>query len=256
MNKMEKNKRRKNYTLSDLKLAIKAVEDGNVSPYRAALDFNIPLTTFYNNLTGTSKSNSIGTSTILSKEDENSIEKYVISCAERGFPLGREALVDVGEKMIKLKNKNAQRPGRAWVEGFLRRHPGITFRVTQSVSKASANVSENNLRSWHAQITATLTQYDKLHIILNHPELVFNSDETNFQLAPEGGKVYAAKGAKTVYKVAPGMEKVSVTAMFCISAAGELIPPLMIYKNTYKMVDIARKMPRKLNKNSKKINLN
>lgn len=160
--------------------------------------------------------------------------------------MSREDLVNIADKLMKLRNKNAPRPGRSWLEGFLKRHPLIALRATQSVSKASGNVSENNLRSWHNTITSSLTQYDKLHIVMNCPELVFNSDESCFPVVPASNKVFAHRGVKNVFKIAHGKEKVSVTAMYCISAAGQLIPPMMIFKNNYKMLEIAHKMPGKI----------
>jgi hypothetical protein len=72
-------KKRKNYTLNDLNLAIEAVKSGFLTAYAASKQFTIPVRTIYDNVNGKSKSNIIGSSTILSKTDEDSIAKYLIS---------------------------------------------------------------------------------------------------------------------------------------------------------------------------------
>jgi hypothetical protein len=118
--------------------------------------------------------------------------------------------------------------------------------LTSKVSRASAIVSENNLRGWHRGVTIYFTKEDLMNIMRNHPKRIFDIDESGFQLVPDiKNRAFALRGSRYVLEIASGKEKVSVTAMYAISAGGELIPPMMVYKNTFKMVDFARKMPRK-----------
>ncbi|CAH1966945.1 unnamed protein product [Acanthoscelides obtectus] len=55
-------------------------------------------------------------------------------------------------------------------------------------------------------------------------------DETGFQVFPNTGKVYAAKGAKNIYTVEKGSPKENITVMFSFSASGITCPPMIIYR--------------------------
>jgi hypothetical protein len=100
-------KKRKNNTLNDLNLAIEAVKSGSLTTSAAAKQFTTPVQTIYDNVNGKSKSNILGSSTILSKTDEDSIAKYLISSAERGFPITRIDLLNIADKMMKADDENA-----------------------------------------------------------------------------------------------------------------------------------------------------
>ena len=74
----------RDYTQEQLKQAIQAVCDG-VSLRDAAEEFNIPKSTLENKFKG-KHANTVGHPTVLSKEVELMIVKYLCSSAEFGFP--------------------------------------------------------------------------------------------------------------------------------------------------------------------------
>lgn len=234
---------KRNYNIDALNSAVNAVKNESMTIYKGSKQFKIPISTVYKNVNGINKSNRLGASKILPEEEETCITNYAVLCADRGFPLNREQIIDTAWKLMLIKDKNSKKPTRSWLKGFLNRQPNLSMRCTQSVSKASAVVSENNLRLWHTEITKLATKYGMLDVLNNHPELVFNLDETNFLSVPESKKVFARRGVKNVFKIANGKEKECVTAVYCISASGQLVPPMMIFKNNIKMLEIARKMP-------------
>ena len=236
-------KKKGNYSIDDLNSAVNAVKSETITIYKGSKHFQVPISTVYKNVHGISKTNRLGATPKLRKEDEDSLTNFVIMCAQRGFPLFQEEIINVAWKLMLIKDKNSKKPTRSWLKGFRRRQPTLSMRLTQSVSKASSVVSENNLRSWHLEITELTTKYHLLDVLKNHPELIFNLDETNFLCVPGSKKAFARRGDKNVFKIANGKEKECVTAVYCISGAGQLIPPMMIFKNNNRMVEIAKKMP-------------
>nr|CAH7736048.1 unnamed protein product [Callosobruchus chinensis] len=64
---------------------------------------------------------------------------------------------------------------------------------------------------------------------MEDPSRVYNGDETGFQICPNTGKVFAAKGAKNVYSVEKGSPKENITVMFSFSASGVTCPPMIVY---------------------------
>lgn len=57
----------------------------------------------------------------------------------------------------------------------MRRNPGFSLRAPETVSSASARVSEEDIRGWFQHIKEWLAKNDMLHI-LDCPDRVFNGD--------------------------------------------------------------------------------
>ncbi len=75
-----------------------------------------------------------------------------------------------------------------WYEGFTRRHPSVVEKECQNLTSARANVTEEGLREWYAEVHRYLTKTGNVGI-LNDPNRIFNMDESGFYLNPKPGKV-------------------------------------------------------------------
>lgn len=182
----QKIKKRENYALIDLLAAKTAVSNGEMTGYRASQQFSIPKSTIYDNIQSTTTTSSkLGRNTLLTAEEEAEIVSWAIECAERGYPRTRSDVIAGGTEILRRKagNSNAH-VGEEWYKGFRKRHPEIVPRSVSVVSRASANVSENNIRGWHRQITEYFTKIELMHFLLEHLELIHNGDETAFMLQP------------------------------------------------------------------------
>lgn len=60
---------------------------------------------------------------------------------------------------------------------------------------------------------------------------IFNYDETNLRDDPQAEEAFFACGSKYQEKVR-NHSKVAFSVMFCCSAAGEMLPPMVVYKST------------------------
>ena len=78
---------------------------------------------------------------------------------------------------------------------------------------------------------------------MQDPKRIFNSDESNIQLAPPTGKVISLTGWKNVYELAPGPEKSNLTFLGTYNAAGETVTPLIVYPYVRLPSEIASKIP-------------
>lgn len=243
--------KRSKYSIHELRLAVNAVKSEGFSFYKGSKQFNVPLTTIHSNVNGVNKSNQLGAPRKLSKEDEDELAKHCLSWAEAGFPLTEDQVIALAWKLMRIQDKKANKPTVSWYRGFMRRHPNLSTRKAQLVTQASSRVTLENLRGWNREVTDLAVKYNVMHILENKPELIFNLDETNFLVVPESKRVVAAKGARNVLKISNGKEKENVTSVYCISAAGQLIPPTMIYRNSNRIAEYARKCPSKLNKISR-----
>lgn len=66
-------------------------------------------------------------------------------------------------------------PGKKWFELFMKRHPKIAKRVSESVNLSKANVSEESLRNWYTLVEEYLAEKDLLNV---SSDRYFNTDET------------------------------------------------------------------------------
>ena len=101
------------------------------------------------------------------------------------------------------------------------------MRKPQSLQLARArNANIETVDHWFNNILKPLI--DKTGL-LNHPERIFNADETSFCLRGRPQKVVAKRGAKSPQYTVGGTGKENITVQVCVSAAGQPLPPYILY---------------------------
>ena len=68
--------------------------------------------------------------------------------------------------------------------------------------------------------------------LTNSPRQIYNCDETFLPMDYTREKVVAAKGAKSVYSLSTGASD-NISLLCCVSAAGLLLPPMIIYAKCF-----------------------
>lgn len=124
-----------------------------------------------------------GPPTMLTTEEENFLEKWLLYIGDRGFPGTKTQLLDSVELIIKSTNRKTKfvngRPGRKWFHSFMKRHPNIAQRVSQNLTAARSAVSELKIRAWFTEIQ-DYVQKENLNEVWQDPKRIFNADETAF----------------------------------------------------------------------------
>ncbi|XP_018369512.1 PREDICTED: tigger transposable element-derived protein 1-like [Trachymyrmex cornetzi] len=171
-----------------------------------------------------------GPPTVFSIEEEAIIVHWMLHLSQRGFPVTKTQLFYNVVHLIKRLGRETPftdgRPGRHWYEAFLRRHPEISIRVTQNLSKNRASVTEDILRGWFKEVEQHLTEKQLINI---DGARIFNCDESAFYLCPKGERVLVKKGDKAVYNFTQNDEKECLTVLFMTNAMGTLVPPMIIF---------------------------
>jgi len=114
-------------------------------------------------------------------------------------------------------------PGPDFVKGFLRRHKNLTVRTVNLIKRGRAAVS-------HEIVNDIFDNFYKVAAGVP-PENIHNYDETNLQENPGGKKGIVKRGSKYPEEVGH-FSRSAVSVMFCGSAAGEFLPPYVVYKAT------------------------
>lgn len=228
--------------------ALEAVRSTNISVRDAADQFDVPKTTLNDKARGIVPiSRKPGPRTLLDEETENKIVRCLFTLANAGFPITTQQFItNVADLASKLKNNPFPKglPGRKWFNLFRSRHPEISMRVAQNISKARAAVSEDNIRNWFDR-TRSFCETNGCLEALNDPKRIFNFDETAFFLAPVIGRVMAKKGSKTVYNVTKANDRQCTTVLMGGNAAGDMAPPMIVFKNKIFPKNVSAKWPGK-----------
>ncbi|KAJ8956840.1 hypothetical protein NQ318_014254 [Aromia moschata] len=220
------------YTSVDMEHAIQAVKNGT-SVASASKQFGIPRITLLYKVKGKYEVNCrIGPSTVLTTTEEEHLVKWLLTISDHGFPATRLQLLDsVQIIMKKLKRPNTfvnDRPGRKWFHSFLKRHPQISEKLTQNLTKARSDLNEVKLRGWFNEVE-NYVKSKKLENVFTDPRRIFNVDETAFFLAPKGMKCLMRKGDRTSYNFICNDDKECLTCLVGANASGMILPPMIMF---------------------------
>ena len=219
----------RNYTTDDLEEAVSKVSENKLSIKQASERYKIPYGTLHNKFHG-KHIHKPGGQTVLSDKEEMYLIKAIIKCGDWGFPLSmldiqmftKSYLDKKGVQISKFKNNV---PGRDWALGFIKRHKDlIAQRISSNISHSRANVSDESIREYFANLTKTLENVPPTHI--------FNYDESNLTDDPGKKKLLYRRGIKYPEKVM-NHSKSSTTIMVCGSASGTLLPPYVVYRSEH-----------------------
>lgn len=163
---------------------------------------------------------------IFTMEEEAIMVAHIVATSTYGFPvtvmdlkvIAQSYLNSIGRKVKIFKNNI---PGRAWVEGFLKRHHDISRRVARNISLNRASVNEGTVERFFQNLKEEIEGVP--------PENLWNYDETNLQDDPGCTKVLVKRGTKYPERIR-NATKACTTVMMCGNANGDCLPPYVIFK--------------------------
>ena len=153
-----------------------------------------------------------GRQTVLSPSQEQELAECLIIFAEWGWGFGKEEVKDIIKDFIREKELEnpfkEDRPGRDWLDGFLRRHPKVVPRKTEHLSNSRAKAEDPVvIQNWFTLLDKILTEKD----IKGLPSQIFNCDESGFVTDPKSQTVLAQKGSSRVNQCIGGSGREQIT---------------------------------------------
>lgn len=89
-------------------------------------------------------------------EGEDMIKRWVLRLTTKGFPVTKNDLLTTVKQISKDMNLGHlfpnSCPGNKWLTLFLHRHPEISQRTVEKLSKVGAEVSDEFIRKWFHEI--------------------------------------------------------------------------------------------------------
>ena len=190
------------YRTSKVKQALVAVQKG-MSLSQASKKYFVPRTTLRRRVLGeVATSRSVGPMPILGIQNEEKISEWLINLSRMGIPIDKDCLLHSVKKLIEVlrietpfKNNLA---GRKWFVGFMKRHPNLSKKKAEYLSKSRAAVPETKIRKWFSDLQELWGDQAN---VLQHPDRVLNMDETSICRAPKWKNEICPKdeGSKTLY---------------------------------------------------------
>ena len=193
--------------------------------------YNVPFETLRRRVIGSVNSGcKPGPATVLTEAEEEHLASYLIQMADMGFGLSRETVMCLAFKIVDATQRKHpfkdQKAGRAWFDGFRRRHPKLSIRSHLPLSYCCARCA--NLDIINDFFGKLGSIYGRLNLICK-PMQIYNCDETGVSVVHKPGRVVAEMGRHKVYAVTSGEKGKTHTILTCVSASGHVLPPMMIF---------------------------
>jgi hypothetical protein len=241
---------RASWTMEAMEAAVEAVRNG-MGRRTAAGAYQVPRSTLRRYVDGDNKkkpgdNNSVlGRPTVLSKQQEEELVEHIIQFERRGFPM---TVVDIRIlafgyiKANKIPNNfkpDSKMAGQDWWQGFRNRHGNVlTIRKPQPLSIQRAIGMNRPL------VERYFEMLNETHDLFGQPTRIYNADESGLSLVPGVKKAVGKKGFKGSSQITGGERGELVTVMLSsCNAAGNYIPPFVIYKGKRMMPGLEDNLP-------------
>ena len=179
-------------------------------------------------------------------ENERKLVIHIKALAAAGVAPDRLTMRRVAYRMAKelgIPNKfnnETETAGYDWLNSFLRRNPDLAIRESEGLSLARARGMNRETVGSYFQALGKIIKENNL---ADKPENIYNMDETGMQANNQPGSVVTEKGSKTVHVITSGEKGESVTILACCNAAGQFMPPILIFKGVNKKQELADGLP-------------
>ena len=162
----------------------------------------------------------------LNDKEERELALFLKDCAAVGYGKTRRDVMSIAQSVAEEKGiLHGSRIGHGWWHRFLKRQTDVTLRRGDNTAHVRMEaINQQTLKQYFELLNDTLREHD----LLNSPSQIYNMDESGVTLDPKAPNVVAVKGTKKVRYRSSG-RKGQVTIVACGNAAGQVIPPMVIF---------------------------
>jgi len=227
----------------DMELALQAVNEG-MSICKASKEFGVPKQTISDRRNQRWKTSTPGRPTELSVDEESALIDYIKFMATIAQPLTVPGIKAFAWAIAKRHNNNRFNketgPGHTWWDSFKKRHKDeITLRKPDKLDRGRSRMANQTVMDQHFDLLKnTLVELD----ILDKPERIYNCDESGMAMDKMTSKVIVQRKSKQAYSESKG-NRDHITVHVCVSAAGQPLPPFIIFEKAYPFGPYSRSGP-------------
>jgi hypothetical protein len=168
----------------------------------------------------------------LTNAEETILERWITRLTRTGFPASPKLVLEIAEEIrservqLSRRTSSTTRPiGYSWLQRFKTRHTNLTGVWTRQIEGVRFHaVNFEAGKAWFDAVTELIIEHQYT------PERIYNMDESGFAVGDsQCSRALVNVREDSSWKVVSGRTE-WITAIECVSAAGEAIPPLLIFK--------------------------
>lgn len=215
-----------NYTQETLAQAVEDVRNRTLSQRKAAELYKVPVSTIKNKLKN-KHAKSHGGQPVFTKTEEEAFTAHICTLSHYGFPLDQADLRFLVKSYLDREGRTVGQfkdnlPAKDWLKSFLKRNPTLTQRFASNIKRSRAEVNEETLTKYFDHLKNEIKDVPA--------NFIWNYDETNLSDDPGRKRILTKRGTKYPERVL-NFSKSATSIMFCGNAAGEMLPPYVVYKS-------------------------
>lgn len=211
--------------------ALTEVKSGRCTVRQAAKEFGVPKSSLGDRVSGrVTPGSRSGPAQLITSTDEELLVEFSLYMSRHGFPLTKQQLVSFASSIYKRQHRRVafSKLGQTWWLNFRKRQEkNITIQPAESVVRGRTVCVRKEAVDQFFHLLNTVMN---THGLRDKPHQIFNCSETSFQLGRK--RVTLPKPANLGYKPATGCRD-HISVLACFSAAGEDVPPFIIYSKAY-----------------------
>lgn len=228
------------HTEEQMQHALELIKNENRSIRRASEATGIPFTTLRRYYEKSKNSEgpvrltpNYAVRKVFTTEQEKSLLDYIIKCSRMFYGLTRQEVKQLAYQMavtngisVSEKWHETKCAGKEWLYNFRKRHSELSLRTPEGCSLARAtSFNRHNVDIFYRNLKEVMSR----NSAFSNGTRIYNLDETSTTTVQKSQKVLAVKGQKQVCKVTSGERGVLVTTCCIVNAAGNFLPPVMIF---------------------------
>ena len=156
----------------------------------------------------------------------------MLTFANRGFPFTPLRLRLIAFQLASQNKRKGFSPekgiaGKAWLKGFLARHPQLRKKINKNLAVYRARgANKKQIKKFFKLYKDLVDEWD----LEWHPNYIWNVDECGVPDIPDDGQVVIGEVGKRAMTTVGGEKGVNTTCLSYISAGGMHSPPMILFK--------------------------
>ncbi|KAJ0004391.1 hypothetical protein NQD34_010605 [Periophthalmus magnuspinnatus] len=222
--------KKKRWTEEAMERALIEVKSGRCTVRQAAKEFGVPKSSLGDRVSGrVTPGSRSGPAQLITSADEELLVEFSLYMARHGFPLTKQQLVSFASSIYRRQHRRVafSKLGQTWWLNFRKRQEkNLSIQPAESVVHGRTMcVRKEAVDHFYHLLSSVVTS----HRLMDKPHQIFNCSEMGFEL---GRKRLSLPKSSLGYKPMPGSRD-HISVLVCFSAAGEDVPPFVIYSKAY-----------------------
>ena len=223
--------KRKQWNEESMTAALNEFKKGIHSINRIAVLYGVPKSTLHDCISGRVRhGKKPGPAPYLDPTEEQELADHLITVPKIGYGKSRKEVKMIAENVAKEKKVlRATQISNGWWKSFLHRNQDLSLHHADSTAHIRMDsINKESINQYFNLLEKTMVS----HNIQKSPNQIYNMDKMGMPLCPRTPNIVIQNGQKKVcYKTSGKKEQITIIA--CANAAGQAIPPMIIFEGKY-----------------------